>query len=1036
MRIACNNFIGLIGIASSDRIVGAVTKDEKAAKLTNADAVDKLLSMTQGTFEYYEVPQKELSRLDQNLGMDITELLAKYASSGEVVDSNGHNGHGVEVEETYSIATDTSAVDRVDSVYVDDAANVEDVAGNAEIAVELHEPEVVAEADTPTLSASESFATEAPGDFLGQSAPEVTHDLKVQNQLNHDESASEATSQYVDVPSDLYHPQLSAESEQLDEHPDPPPVEARTSALTAEEARMLDAIPDVSSKSEGAKAESPRATGSLLAKFKEKKAAAPSQGAESNAVAGSPPVVSQSISKSNLPISEAPQPFDPATDELTKNAQETVARIKKEFRKPEAEAAADAERAQRMKFASSRKSKNEVEEVVPSPEPEIDTSRMRPISKDAPKAVTSTKGAASKVSPKVGIAFGVVAALGITFFVTRGAAANFFVNSAEGQFNKRDYAAALSTLSPAFVFDSGNGKAHFLKGQILLAQGDKAKAFDEYEDALKANPQDGEILRAHAILAWHTNKFKVLKADTDNLIANDPTAKTDGYLYGLRAKAELALGDYQSAINDCTTALKLGQKTPWIYSRRGWAYTLKGNPKSGLKDFATALSFPKKDEQTAETYVGKAEALKALNDTKGALDCYEEAFKLNDKVADYYARRASLYNWLKNPDKAMQDYNQALKVDPSFTPAHIGKADICSAQNKFDEALKELNSVPKKYETADVTFAKARVFMRKNDLKNAVAMFKQGLSANSKSPYNYLDLAYCLSGLRNYKEAVAAVQSAIDLQPNNASFRAWHGFYLQCAGQLVSAEKDYEQALSMDSKNADAHFWRAGLFEGRGENSSAIQDYQAALASNPGNAEARKRLAVLTKVDRHSSATTSGTTVDKVTIIQGDFKTLMAQGYAKMKARDARSAVNYFASAVAQDPSSMQARKYLAYALVMKGNNIDAIAQLQAIESSGTIDPGDLRTLGNLLVGAGRYGDAVEVCLKLLTLNPRDTEARLKLAESYSKSGNMGKGLDTLDEGRKLDPGGTARYNALAERLKKGEMRQENGRPEGGNEAG
>lgn len=1005
LRIASTGFIGLIGISSSDRIIGAVTKDEKASKLTDSDAVDKILSMTQGTFEYYEVPEAELSRLDQKLGMEISEIIAKRAPAAQEAEGNG------------------------DHTAVAEEAEAEQ-ATESELPLES-EPQHELESGVEAESADEPITQPEPELAEVEAAAEVEAEVEAVAEV---ETAAEVeTEAEVEQQVEAEAPSETVEAEATQTATEKPKV---VSALSAEDLAALAAIPDVKTLDAiGQKPESTAIaksalddiptpstastpTSSLLAKFKDKK---PSAEPAASAT-GLPDQTAQSEATE-------PKPFDPTTDELQKNAAATVERIKK-FRKPDSEIAAETERAQRNKFASSRRTKDD--DV--SQEPDADNKLIRPVGNE-PTPIAKVKAPPKVViSPKVGIAIGVVGALGITFLATRGAIANYFVNSATAQFDKREYAAALSTLSPAFVFDPSSSKAHFFKGQILNAQGEKAKAFEEYDEALKSSPLDGEILRAHAISAWHLGKFKLLKEDTDALIANDPTAKNDGYLYGLRGKAELALGQYQDAINDCTTALKLGQKTPWIYSRRGWAYTLKGDAKAGLKDFAVALSFPKTDETTPETWVGKAQALQNLGDSKGALAAYEQAFKLNAKVPDYYVRRAWLYNFLKQTDKAWQDYVQALHVDPNYTPAHIGKSDILAAQSKFDDALKELNSVPKKFETADLHFARGRIYMRKNDFKNAVACFKQGLALNSKGTNNYLDLAYSYGGLHNYKDAVAAVQSAIDLQPTNASLRAWHGFYLQCAGQLVQAEKDYEQALSMDPKNPDAHFWRGGLFEGKGDQSAAIQDYEATLASNPNNEDAKKRLAALTKVVRHSSDTRTAS-VDKITIIPGDFKTLMAQGYAKYKSRDARGAVNCFYSAVSLDPSNMQARKYLAYSLLMKGNRIDAIAQFQAINASGTIDPADYRTLGMLLVETSP-GDAIEVFLKILLGNSRDTEARLKLAEAYTRSGDVGKGLDALKEGMKVDPAGTARYNVLIEKLKKGDMQKENGRPEEGNGAG
>jgi tetratricopeptide (TPR) repeat protein len=979
LRIACDDFIGLIGIESAERIVGAVTKDGKASRLTDNDAVDKMLAMKHGTFEFYEVPQKELTRLDQSLALDIAVLLSKRAPLTE--EAEVEPSVSSEFGEAGPEAESQTVEEEVSSVSGDDAV------AEVSSAVEATEPSLV-EKSAAELATAESLVAEPSEAEATLAKPELT------------ESALEPAVAETKVAEPLTAEPAEAEAALASEpptKPDEPKSEKRVSTLLA---KFTEAKPS----------KEPPADASQLQEI-----ATPSTKSESvfdPSVLDSIGSPAAKIDASVLDSIKAPAKFDPATDDLSVNAAAAVERIKK-LRPPDSEIEAEAERAQKMKFASSKKTASAPAE----PETDADSKRIRPAGKEPKVLVSRTKS--KKVSPKVWIAIGVPVALGVIFFATRSAVANYFVTSAESQYNKKDYTGALSSISPAFFFDSSNARAHFLKGEILAAQGDQKAAYSEYDEALKLSPMDGEILRAHAFLAWHTDKYDVLKADTDNLLTNDPTAKTDGYMYGLRAKAEIVLGEYQNAIDDCTTALKLGQKTPWIYTRRGWALTYKGNPKAALKDFNLALGFPK-SESTADACVGKAQALAALNDNNGALACYDEAFKINDKNADFYSRRAFLYNSMNNPEKALQDYDQALRINPAFTMAHIGKADTYIRQSKPEDALKELLSVPKKYETAALYFARASAYQNANKYDKAIACFKQGLAKNAKNPDNFLNLAYCYAGLKNYKEALAATQSAIDLKPTASSYRAWHGFYNQCCGNVVSAGKDFEQALSMNPKDPDAHFWRAGIFETKGDASAAIQDYQAALAGNPNNEAAKKKLAQLNVVKRSSSRSSGATVLDTVKIIPGDFESLMAQGYAKMKARDARGAVNYLASAVHANPNNPQARKYLGYALIMKGNPTDAISMLQSVESSGTAEPEDLRTLGGLLMQNSRQGEAVEIYLKLVMQNPADTNMRLKLAEAYAGSGEHGKAVETCQEGQKVDPGAAARYTSLMEKMQNG----------------
>jgi Flp pilus assembly protein TadD len=102
----------------------------------------------------------------------------------------------------------------------------------------------------------------------------------------------------------------------------------------------------------------------------------------------------------------------------------------------------------------------------------------------------------------------------------------------------------------------------------------------------------------------------------------------------------------------------------------------------------------------------------------------------------------------------------------------------------------------------------------------------------------------------------------------------------------------------------------------------------------------------------------------------------------------------------------------------MKGSNSDAISQFQTIVSAGTADATDLRTLGSLALANGRPADGIEPFERLLTTNMNDTDARLKLVECLSKSGQLAKAIEACRNGFKVDAGHTAQYTAMLEKLK------------------
>lgn len=956
LRVASNNFIGLVGIASANLIIGAVTKDENAAKLTDSEAVDRILTITSGTFEYYEVPQKELSRLDQNLNLNISELLAKHGSdpvaaqTGDSLEESGKAGEGL------------TSPDESNQEIIEDLPSPVD----EEVVDECVEESVDAEL--------------VPDDVVA-----ATSDIE-------DAVINEHASETVAPPvNDVAEKYSAFDIGALDAIASPSLNPALDSIPAPVDKSALDAIPAPSVKSPAP------SSGSILSKFKEKKPSLDQSAGVTSQV---------ETDLTGAPTAET-KPFNPETDELQLNAAATVERIKK-FRRPEAEIAAEIEKAQRDKFT--RKPKDDIESVG-----DPDRQRIRPLGQPAQPTTKSKLDSNLKISPKVMVGVGVVSTLGVLFLLSRGAIANYFVSSAQSQFDKHDNAGALSTLGPVLFLDPGNAKMHYLQGEIAKAKGDKKQAFEAFQDALQAQPNDPDTLKAYIFAARKVGRYDLVKTATENLMKNDSAAASDGYWFGMLGQAKFNLSEFKSACTDYTQSLKLGLKTPWIYSGRAWAELYSGNPKLAIKDFNVALTFPK-DDSWADAQIGKGQALSQLNDAKGALLCYNAALQVNQKFGYGYLRRADLYLADNELDKAFADFEQALRLDPKLAAAHVGKSNVYVKRSRLDLAMKELTGVQ------GLDFELAALQIKANQIPQAVASLKKGLAANDKDPNKYIDLAYCYSRLNKPGDALDACAKAIELAPTNSVFVAMHGFYNKQNGQYVSARADFDKALALNPNNAEAHLWRGMLFAQSNDMISARQDFATAARLKPSLSAELDALKRTDKKYLTASAYSGGSTQTKaLPLIDGDYKTLLAEGYARLRKGQLPTAVQYLASAVKQNPNSTEARRYLAYALGRNGNLLDAITQYRELVSMGVSSVSDLRELGDLLLKTDQAQEAVDTFKRILVDNPRDRDARCRLANAYSALGDLKSAVEVCTQGRQIDPANTAVYDALAEKLKKNE---------------
>jgi tetratricopeptide (TPR) repeat protein len=83
-----------------------------------------------------------------------------------------------------------------------------------------------------------------------------------------------------------------------------------------------------------------------------------------------------------------------------------------------------------------------------------------------------------------------------------------------------------------------------------------------------------------------------------------------------RAAERIAKKDYDRAISDTNTAIKLFPQSTLAYTNRGRAYQLKGDLKRAFADFSVAISH---DRENPSAYINRALVRDQQGDRKGAI---------------------------------------------------------------------------------------------------------------------------------------------------------------------------------------------------------------------------------------------------------------------------------------------------------------------------------------------------------------------------------------------------------------------------------
>lgn len=156
--------------------------------------------------------------------------------------------------------------------------------------------------------------------------------------------------------------------------------------------------------------------------------------------------------------------------------------------------------------------------------------------------------------------------------------------------------------------------AHNSMGSVYLQEGNINKAIDEFNLALKINPDLAEA-------------------------------------YNNRGRAYQDSGDINQAILDYTRAININPDFVEAYNNRGIAYKKKNEFDKAISDYNRAL---KLNPNLAEVYYNRGNAWQKKGDFNQAILDYNKAIEINPHSAQFYTNRAAAYFLMGKQTKAKE----------------------------------------------------------------------------------------------------------------------------------------------------------------------------------------------------------------------------------------------------------------------------------------------------------------------------------------------------------------------------------------------
>lgn len=356
--------------------------------------------------------------------------------------------------------------------------------------------------------------------------------------------------------------------------------------------------------------------------------------------------------------------------------------------------------------------------------------------------------------------------------------------------------------------------ARFLnEGDALLRQGKIGAARQDFEDALKANPNCPEahdgigrcFLRDGTLDRAATEFRAALKIDPLNVPSLNNLANV---LYH-QAKYDEAIVFYEQALKICRN------NDPEILTNLANAQRSKGNNAQAISNYRLAI---KNRPDFLDAHNNLALALYDEGKYQDALSSIRQALKIDGHSSDAYYNLALIHRAMLNFTAARQAANESLKFENN---------------PEFAESTKQLVDKLSQVEAAYTNLEKGTGHLRQGQWDKAEDYLKSATPLPDRQKTVALNnLGIALFRQRLFNDAAQTFERAIAGSKGNTAQANFNlGQARLYAGNREAAKSAFKNALSISGgKHALAHNELGIIYKHENNLQAAIKEYEAALA--------------------------------------------------------------------------------------------------------------------------------------------------------------------------------------------------------------
>jgi len=382
---------------------------------------------------------------------------------------------------------------------------------------------------------------------------------------------------------------------------------------------------------------------------------------------------------------------------------------------------------------------------------------------------------------------------------------------------------AIADFTHAIRLDKRFAAAYAARAAANMQLGYKDGPISDYTTAIELEPQNTEYIngRAAALSMAGLQEQAILDYSKTLEIAPDNSRAYLG-----RGMSHAENGDLKRASSDFKNALKADPGISGaVYLEMGILQEKQGKYNESIENFSKAIEASGKD---GRGYSYRGMALERMADYRNSALDYSRALELKaDNARDYY-NLGYVELQSGNYRKAISDLDRSATLDPQNPFAYSNLAFARQQTGNYSQAITD--------------YSRALTLKPENDTTDYRRRYPDSQLDQIASEYQpffiYYNRGLSYLASRNYRQAIADFDQAVQLAPKSAETFVKRGMAKQQLNDMDAALKDYNRAIELDFVFAEAYFARGTWYEQSGAFSMAISDYGKAITFKPDFAQA------------------------------------------------------------------------------------------------------------------------------------------------------------------------------------------------------